>query len=90
MTYRKGEVTARMNERMCPHIVEVAVPENGFGPVLNEIHTFHETLAIKPRQGRWRRKDDRDYARWCFADPQYAAQFQAFFGGELIKPSGGA
>jgi hypothetical protein len=30
MTRRKGEITARMNERDYPHIVELPLPEGGF------------------------------------------------------------
>jgi hypothetical protein len=30
LTRRKGEITARMNERDCPHIVELPLPSGGF------------------------------------------------------------
>jgi hypothetical protein len=41
MTRRKGEITARMNERDFPQIVELALPEGGFGNRLDEFEAFH-------------------------------------------------
>jgi len=34
VTRRKGKATARMHERDCPHLVELAHPPNGFGLLL--------------------------------------------------------
>jgi len=50
VTRRKGEVTARMHEREAPHLVEMALPNGGFGLILIEaIYTFHRAswLAAK-------------------------------------------
>jgi hypothetical protein len=85
MTYRKGEQTAHANERNCPHIVEFPVPENGFGKTLDFIFVFHANLGIEPKRGSRQRREDQEFARWCFADPQHAASFQALFGGEAIR-----
>jgi hypothetical protein len=41
VTRRKGERTARMNQRDFPHIVELALPDGGFGNPLDEFETFH-------------------------------------------------
>ncbi len=86
MPLRNGEVTSRMNERMCPHIVELLVPENGFGDQLSALHSFHANLGIAHHLGRAIRKNDRDYVHWCFADEQQAKSFHAAFGGEIVKP----
>jgi hypothetical protein len=41
MTRRKGEITARMNERDFPNIVELALPDGGFGHALLAMYDFH-------------------------------------------------
>ena len=52
VTRRKGEVTARMNEHQCPHIVELAHPDEGFGRALIEaMQLFHEERGIAIRRG---------------------------------------
>jgi hypothetical protein len=84
MTYRKGERTAADNEKHCPYAVELLVPEGGFGAKLAVIALFHSNFGIEELKGRWRRRSDRDYARWCFKDPQHASSFQALLGGELV------
>ena len=60
MTRRKGEVTARMNERECPHIVELVHPPDGFGIILAEWMTrFHTERGIAIRRGRRQRRASR-------------------------------
>jgi len=78
---RKGERTAVCNERDYPHIVELPVPARGFGDVLHAISAFHDGRRVALRRGRGARRDDRDYARWCFADPGTAHAFAQAFGG---------
>jgi hypothetical protein len=51
MTRRKGEITARMNERDYPHIVELAVPSGGFRSKSDELLAFHRELGIQQRRG---------------------------------------
>ena len=51
MTRRKGEITARMNERDFPHTVELALPEGGgFGArrltVIKEFHRLRGTAPL--------------------------------------------
>ena len=61
------------------------VTENGFGKTLDFIFVFHANLGIEPKRGSRQRREDQEFARWCFADPQHAASFQALFGGEAIR-----
>ena len=75
------------NERECPNMVEVLVPEIGFDETLELIRLFHVKLKIERRSGRGRRWNDRDYVRWCFADRNHAKAFCAMFGGALIEPA---
>jgi hypothetical protein len=51
MTRRKGEITARMNERDFPHIVELALPSGGFGETLDEMQAFHRLRGIASARG---------------------------------------
>jgi hypothetical protein len=51
MTRRKGEISAKMNERDAPHIVELALPEGGFGTRLNDVDAFHRLRGIESRRG---------------------------------------
>jgi hypothetical protein len=58
MTRRKGEITARMNERDYPHIVELAVPSGGFRSKWDEMVAFHRD--IEARRGRGRNDDGQE------------------------------
>jgi hypothetical protein len=51
MTRRKGEITARMNERNHPNIVELALPPSGFGRALDIFEAFHQARGIQSRRG---------------------------------------
>ena len=46
MTRRKREITGLANERDFPHLVELALPPEGFRDVLLEIHAFHRNQRI--------------------------------------------
>jgi len=84
---RKGEQTAKRNERDYPYIVEVDVPPSGFGNRLDAMLRAHLTLGIPERRGQTRREasEIRDYARWCFADARHAESFARAFGGKIIS-----
>lgn len=84
MARRKGEITAAMNERDAPYIVELAVPEGGFGHALLAMYDFHRLRGIESREGRRQRRDEQEYVRWCFASVFDAYEFTQQFGGTLI------
>ena len=75
--------TPEATERAFPYIVEMLVPEGGFGPELDAMHQCHARHGIQVQRGRNRREDGRDYIRWCFADPGVAAEFADEFGGTI-------
>lgn len=58
---RKGEATARGNERDFPHIVEIPTSPFGFGDTLKDMVEWHDTKGIKVRNGRSRREQERDF-----------------------------
>ena len=84
MSRRKGERTARQNERECPNIVELPVPPGGFGKRLDEIFAFHRQLGIPDLRGNRQRRADQEFVRWCFKDREHADAFAARFGGSLV------
>ena len=79
----KRPTTPEDTERDYPHVVEMLVPEDGFGPKLVAMHQFHSRRRIQVQPGRSRREYGRDYIRWCFADPEVAAEFADGFGGTI-------
>ena len=84
MTRYKGRSNAKAIERDFPHIVEMAVPPNGFGIRLDAMYEWHRSRDIEARRGQGRHEDDCDYVRWCFADPKIAAAFAVDFGGTVL------
>src|SRR5262249_41099664 len=52
MTRRKFEITAHMNERNFPHIVELELPPGGFRTQSLEFEAFHREHHILIRRGR--------------------------------------
>jgi hypothetical protein len=76
----KGRQSAQSIERDYPHIVEMLVPEGGFGKKLDAMYDWHRARGILFQRGRSRRDENgRDYIRWCFADADTAAAFAAEF-----------
>ena len=75
----------KRTERECPYMVEIPVPNNGFGETLDLMLLFHTKLNITSRRGHGRRVADRDYARWCFEDRLHAKSFCNMFDGAIIE-----
>jgi hypothetical protein len=81
----KGRTSPKSIERDFPFIVEIVVPESGFGRRLDAMYDFHASHGIQAQRGRSRRDEDgRDYIRWCFADRKIAAAFAAEFGAKVL------
>jgi hypothetical protein len=55
MTRRKREITGLANEQDFPHVVELAVPPEGFRGAFLEFDAFHRERRIPVRRGRSRR-----------------------------------
>ena len=89
MSRRKYVITARMNERDYPYIVELALPPGGFRARSDAMLAFHRERHIQIRRGQGRNDDGQFYVRYCFADPAHAGAFRDRFGGERLtaKPS---
>ena len=68
MTRRKREITGLANERDFPHVVELAVPPEGFHGAFLEFDAFHREHRIPVRRGRSRHAGGQFYIRFRFAD----------------------
>jgi hypothetical protein len=84
MTRRKGETTARMNERDYPHLVELPLPPGGFGSTSEDMLDFHRERGIQMWRGRGRNDEGQFFVTFCFADPAQADAFQERFGGARL------
>jgi hypothetical protein len=84
MTRRKREIIGLGNERDFPHLVELALPPEGFRSVLLEIDAFHRERRIPVRRGRSRHEAKQVYIRFCFPDAATAEAFRNRFGGECL------
>ena len=73
-----------MNERHNPHMVELAVPQYGFGPTLSTMHDWHREHGMASKQGASWRDSAGDHVRWSFADPEIANAFAKRFGGRRL------
>ena len=79
---RKSEFVRLTNERDFPHLVELALPPEGFRDVLLHIGAFHRERRIPVRRGRNRQEVKQVYIRFCFPGAATAEAFRNRFGGE--------
>jgi hypothetical protein len=84
MTRRKREIVGLTNERDFPHLVELAVPPEGFRSAFLEFDAFHRERRIPVRRGRSRHEAEQFYIRFCFPDIATADAFRNRFGGECL------
>ena len=81
---RKSEFVRLTNERDFPHLVELALPPEGFRDVLLQIDTFHGERRIPVRRGRSRYEVMPFHIRFCFPNAATADAFRNRFGGECL------
>ena len=84
MSRRKYVITARMNERDYPYIVELALPPGGFRARSDAMLACHRERHIQIRRGQGRNDDGQFYVRYCFGNPAHADEFYDRFGGERL------
>jgi hypothetical protein len=70
MTRRKREITGLANEQDFPHLVELAVPPEGFGRGFLDFDAFHRERRIPVRRGRSRHEVKQFYIRFASQTPQ--------------------
>jgi hypothetical protein len=84
MIRRKSETVRLRNERDFPHLVELALPPEGFRDVFLQIDAFHRERHLPVRRGRSRHKAKQFYIRFCFPDTATADAFRNCFGRECL------
>jgi hypothetical protein len=82
--FRKMKTVARANERNFPFIVQIAVPDGGFGAALGAINAWHRYSKNRQRQGSRQSIGEQDCWRWCFESAEIAEKFRQRFGGEIM------
>jgi hypothetical protein len=55
---RKSPATPEATERAYPYVVEMLVPEGGFGRKLDDMHQFHARHGLRPSAGAAAAKRD--------------------------------
>ncbi len=75
---------ARNNERQFPRIVELPVPNGGFGALMAAFAAFHQERSVVEHRGRGSQRDGKYYIRWCFETSELAEAFMAVFGGRRL------
>lgn len=84
MVRRKGERTPAINERECPHVVELPTKEGRVLPQMAEVAEWHRKHLVPLRWGTGRG----GAARFCFEFSILAGAFRAAFGGQMVSPRG--
>lgn len=82
--FRKRKMASRINERKFPFIVQVPVPDGGFGATLDAINAWHCYSKHRQRRGHRQHLGEQHFWRWCFESVEVAERFQRRFGGEIV------
>lgn len=82
--FQMKKTMARVNERDFPFVVQIAVPDGGFGCALDAINAWHYYSKNKQRQGRRHYAGEQEFWRWCFGGLEIAKSFRHRFGGEIM------
>ncbi len=77
--FRKKKMASRINERKFPFIVQLAVPDGGFGPTLDAINAWHCYSNNRQRRGHRQHLGDQHFWRWCFESVEVAERIPAAF-----------
>jgi len=81
---RLKKVKARSNEAAFPFVVQIVVPEGGFGSTLDAINAWHCYSKYRQRRGQRQRLGGQEYWSWCFEGWEIADKFRRRFGGEIL------
>ncbi len=82
--FRKKKMASCVNERKFPFIVQIAVPDGGFGSTLDAINAWHRYSKQRQRRGHRQHLGEQHFWRWCFESLEIAERFQRRFGGEIV------
>lgn len=78
------KIKARSNEAAFPFVVQIAVPDGGFGYALDAINAWHCYGKNRQRRGQRQHLGAQEYWSWCFEGLEIAKEFRQRFGGEIL------
>lgn len=81
---RRRKTTVRVGLRRCPFVVQILMPEGGFGPRLDAINAWHLYSKNKQRRARPHQVGQQKFGRWCFESLAIAKKFSERFSGEIV------
>ena len=81
---RRRKTTVRVGLRRCPFVVQILMPEGGFGLRLDAINAWHLYTKNKQRRARPHQVGQQKFGRWCFESLEAAEKFNERFGGEIV------
>jgi hypothetical protein len=81
---RKRKTTVRVSARRYPFVVEILVPEGGFGLRLDAINAWHRYTKNKQRRVHPHPLKERKFGRWRFESLAVAERFSERFGGQIL------
>jgi hypothetical protein len=74
----------RVNERDFPFVVQIAVPDGGFGCMLDAVNAWHRYSNSRQRRGPRQIAGEQEVWSWCFDGLEIAKSFRQRFGGEIV------
>ena len=75
---------ARPGQGKCPFVVQIVVPDGGFGCTLDAIDAWHRYSNNIQRCGPPQPLGERVFWNWCFEGLEIAKSFRHRFGGEIV------
>ncbi len=81
---QNNKTTARRNERGFPFVIQIAVPDGGFGCTLDAIDAWHCYNRNGQPPGRRQYRGEQEFCSWCFEGLESAKAFRQRFGGEIM------
>lgn len=82
--FQTRKIRARVNERDFPFVVQIVVPDGGFGCMLDAINAWHCYGKNRQRRGPRQQVGEQEFWRWCFEGLEVAKTFRQRFGGEIM------
>ncbi|HZC54888.1 MAG TPA: hypothetical protein VE396_02415 [Xanthobacteraceae bacterium] len=81
---RLKKPAARVSQREFPFVVQLVVPDGGFGCTLDAINAWHHYKKNTQRRGPPQRFGEREFWSWGFEGLEIAKSFRQHFGGEIV------
>jgi hypothetical protein len=81
---RLKTTAARASRSKFPFVVQIVVPDGGFGCTLGAINAWHRYSKTIQRRGPPQPLGERVFWNWCFEGLEIAKVFRHRFGGQIV------